>query len=326
MALKSYRRCATFGILLLVSPPAPDVKARESFQTFLNNLMRGRRGAVIASNPMTGELLAVWNPRAAFDQAFPPGSTAKLVESAAALEDGLISPAERISCRRVPELLGEAYHCSHPRADESFTLASALANSCNYFFAALSTRLPSETLAHWYAVFGFGCPGEGPGERGTAGQVRVGTDAMDKARAALGEGTVTASPAQLLLAYSAIATQGEVFRLDYSRGDGNSSRLLRTVRLQPRTMEVLRAGLEECVRSGTCQAAAVAGVRVAGKTGTATALNGSGTHAWFVGYAPADSPEIALVVFLERGTGGRDAAPLAGQILNYYFTRKQRRR
>jgi cell division protein FtsI/penicillin-binding protein 2 len=98
------------------------------------------------------------------------------------------------------------------------------------------------------------------------------------------------------------------------------------VKLRPETFKILAEGLEECVRSGTGQGAAVEGVRVAGKTGTATSLDGSGaTHAWFVGYAPADEPEIALVVFLERGTGAADAAPLAGRILRHYFTSKGQR-
>jgi cell division protein FtsI/penicillin-binding protein 2 len=74
------------------------------------------------------------------------------------------------------------------------------------------------------------------------------------------------------------------------------------------------------VRFGTCQASAVEGIRIAGKTGTAAARDSSGvTHAWFVGYAPVNKPEIALVVFLERGTGRHDAASLAGRIFKFYF-------
>lgn len=272
-------------------------------------------------------MLAIWHPRTAFHHAFPPGSAAKLVESAAALEEGAISPSERIFCRRVPELLGEGYHCSHPAAEGPFTLASALANSCNYFFAQLSVRLSPEALAHWYKVFGFGSSEGAWQAHVTASRIHIPTDAAEKARAALGEGSVAATPAQLLLAYSAIATRGKVFQLRQSSDGQGAPVRLRRVRLQQRTLEVLAEGLEECVRSGTCQAAAVPGVRVAGKTGTATARDGSGaTHAWFVGYAPADAPEVALVVFLERGTGMRDAAPLAGQILKYYFAQKGRRR
>ena len=63
---------------------------------------------------------------------------------------------------------------------------------------------------------------------------------------------------------------------------------------------------------------------MAGKTGTAMAQGAS--LAWFVGYAPADKPEVALVVLLERGTGAADAAPLAGQLLTEYFTRKRGQR
>jgi cell division protein FtsI/penicillin-binding protein 2 len=138
----------------------------------------------------------------------------------------------------------------------------------------------------------------------------------------LGGGTILVTPAQLLLAYSALATRGRVFRLwrPPARPDGH---LLRRVKLKAETFDLLREGLESCLRSGTGQAAEVKGVRVAGKTGTAAALDGSrATHAWFAGFAPVDAPEIALVVVLERGTGARDAAPLAGRILNHYFERK----
>ena len=80
---------------------------------------------------------------------------------------------------------------------------------------------------------------------------------------------------------------------------------------------------DDCVEKGTCRAAAVPGVTVAGKTGTGPALDGSRvTHAWFVGYAPVGAPEVALVVFLKRGTGGANAAPLAGRILKQYFAQK----
>lgn len=307
--------------------PTLPLQAAQGLQPFVNSLMRGRRGAIIVSNPTTGEVLAVWNPEAAFGRVYPPGSTAKIVEGAVALQEGLISPSDRIFCRRLPELLGEAYRCSHPQAVEPFTLATALANSCNYFFAALSIRLTSTSLAHGYAMFGFGSPAEGLGIESSPGQVRIGDGAAAKARAALGEGTVLVTPAQLLLAYSAIATRGAVFRLwNTSSGKKNAQPLLRRVKLRSEVFEVLAEGLEECARSGTGQAAAVEGVRVAGKTGTATALNRPGvTHAWFVGYAPAGEPEIALVVFLERGTGARDAAPLAGKILQHYFTSKGRK-
>ena len=326
-AARSVRPIVLLGILSLSLAPTLPLQAAQGLQPFVNSLLRGRRGAIIVSNPMTGEVLAVGNPEVAFGRVFPPGSTAKIVEGAVALQEGLISPSDRILCRRVPELLGEAYRCSHPPAVEPFTLAPALANSCNYFFTALSTRLTATSLAHGYAMFGFGSPAEGLGIESSPGQVRIGDGAAAKARAALGEGTVWVTPAQLLLAYSAIGTRGAVFRLRKpSSGKNNARLLIRRVKLRSEVFAVLAEGLEECVRAGTGQGAAVEGVRVAGKTGTAAALNRPGvTHAWFVGYAPAEEPEIALVVFLERGTGTRDAAPLAGKILRHYFTSKGRK-
>jgi cell division protein FtsI/penicillin-binding protein 2 len=79
-------------------------------------------------------------------------------------------------------------------------------------------------------------------------------------------------------------------------------------------LRLLLKGLQAVVNSGTGQAAGSKGVEVAGKTGT------FGGHAWFAGFAPAKSPEMVVVVFLERGTGGADAAPIAGRIFNAYYT------
>jgi len=321
-------RCGLIlNILLLACLPAPGISARDALQPYVNSLMRGRHGVVIASDPATGQLLAVWNPSGAFDKTYPPGSTAKLVASAAALEEGVISPGERDFCHRIPELLGDAYHCSHPPPDRPYTLASALANSCNYFFSALSVRLTSEQLAHWYAVFGFGSPVPGVGSLEASGEVRVGNSPVEKALATLGQQSVLVTPAQLLLAYSAVAMRGPAYRLWQSGPGGiHNSRIFRRIRLRPETFQLLNSALLECVQSGICQAAAVAGVGVAGKTGTATVVGGGrATHAWFVGYAPAADPEIAVVVFLERGTGARDAAPLAGMILRHYFELKDQK-
>jgi cell division protein FtsI/penicillin-binding protein 2 len=303
--------------LLVFFAFALGAQATGNLQHFLNDYMQKRRGTVLVSDPQTGRLLAVWNSQEAFEDAYPPGSTAKLFTSAAALEEGLVLPSEQIFCRRIPELLGESFHCSHPAADGPFTLVSALANSCNYFFTRLSLRLSSAQLAHWFAAFGLGA---------NPGQLRIEVDDAGKARAALGEGGVTVSPAQLLTAYSAFANGGKAYRLTLPKDHGDPPALAFEFRLRRETLEVLSAGLEGCLRFGTCQRSAVEGLRIAGKTGTAAALDGSGvTHAWFVGYAPVNKPEIALVVFLERGTGQHDAAALAGTILKFYFKEKKLR-
>jgi len=89
-------------------------------------------------------------------------------------------------------------------------------------------------------------------------------------------------------------------------------------------LQVVRAGMRQSVTGGVAKNAAVAGVDVAGKTGTAEfgpqLSNGKyETHGWFVGFAPYDDPQIAVVVFIQRGTGGNDASPAAAKIFDYYF-------
>src|SRR5208283_4100020 len=112
-----------FLVVLLISlAGGRGLRGAESLQSFTNHLLQGKAGAVIVSDPRTGRILAVWNSQSAFEEAYPPGSTAKLVVSAAALEEGIISPSEQIQCRRVPRLLGESYHCSHPPAALPFDL------------------------------------------------------------------------------------------------------------------------------------------------------------------------------------------------------------
>ena len=201
--------------------------------------MQGKAGAVIVSDPRTGQILALWNQQAGFRQAYAPGSTAKLVVSAAALEEGIITPSDKILCRRVPRLLGEVYHCSHPPASEPFDLAAALSNSCNYIFSEVSARISSPVLAHWYSAFGFGSAG-----MKTHRPARSILPMILKARAlvALGEQGVTATPAQLLQAYSAVATGGQIYSLILP-GQHKAPSIDRVVQLKPQTLAVLAKGL-----------------------------------------------------------------------------------
>jgi cell division protein FtsI/penicillin-binding protein 2 len=317
---------AVTGLCLVVAPAqASQLGARTSLRSYLEALVVNQRGSAIVIDPATGEIQAAWNLQAAVENAYPPGSAAKIVEATAALEEGLVAPGARIMCQEVPPLLGSAYRCAHPQSPEGFTLASALANSCNYFFTAVSLRLSLDSLLHWYSVFGFGSAATLDGRPTASGCLRLGPGARSKALAALGEKDVMATAAQLLEAYCLVANHGTAWGLWTDRAQPRSLKPLRRINLRSATYGTLVQGFVDCVQSGTCQAAVVPGVEVAGKTGTATALDGSGaTHAWFVGFAPVEHPEIALVVFLERGTGAQNAAPLAGKLLRRYFAMRGR--
>ena len=117
---------------------------------------------------------------------------------------------------------------------------------------------------------------------------------------ALGISNIQITPLALLAAYRELA-------LKRRKGGTLSSAL-----------EAVFAGLEGSTGYGMGRYGQPEGFPVAGKTGTVPAAEGPWTHAWFAGYAPAAKPEIALVVFLERGQGGRDAAPLAREIFSVY--------
>jgi cell division protein FtsI/penicillin-binding protein 2 len=307
--------------LILTLGLASLLQAQQNLQSYLNSLTAQEHGSAIVINPLTGEICAAWNLRRATMDAYPPGSTSKIVEAAAALEQGLLTPSDHIVCRRIPPLLGPNYRCVHPPAPEGFTVSSALANSCNYFFTAVSLRINAESLLHWFSVFGFGTPAEVDGIAASPGQVRLAQGARAKALEAIGEWGVVVTPAQLLEAYALVANQGTVWPLRTKNAQRRHSHPFRQITLKRSTYQIILNGLVGCVRFGTCHAAAVPGVQVAGKTGTASALDGSRTtHAWFVGFAPAERPEVALVVFLDRGTGEHTAAPLAGNLLRHYFT------
>jgi cell division protein FtsI/penicillin-binding protein 2 len=97
-----------------------------------------------------------------------------------------------------------------------------------------------------------------------------------------------------------------------------------TVPVDPGYLEIVRDAMRQSVTVGVAKTAAVPGVAVAGKTGTAEfgpprADGSHETHGWFVGFAPYDDPQVAIVVFVQRGGGGQQAAPAAAKILDYYF-------
>ena len=107
--------------LILHFLPA-NVSAEDRFQASVNEMMKGTGGAAVASDPRTGRILAIWNRQVIFERRFPPGSTAKLVTGAVALENHLIASDEKLYCRRVPRLLGEAYRDDNrlERAKEAY--------------------------------------------------------------------------------------------------------------------------------------------------------------------------------------------------------------
>jgi stage II sporulation protein D len=186
---------------------------------------------------------------------------------------------ERIPCGRHVAVAGRNLDCSHTPVPQAFGVTEALAYSCNYYFAARAAHLREGELE---AALRRAIP------TARAGSIERARTPEERQLMALGEARMLVTPMAMLQAYRRIALE---------RGP-------------PQVV----AGLEAAAAYGTARLAAPAGLRVAGKTGTSTEPGATHRHAWFIGYAPAEAPAIAVLVFLDQGRGGADAAPIAREI------------
>ncbi len=247
--------------------------------------------------------------------------------------------------------LAQPFKCWATAGHRALNIVSALVQSCDIYFGELAggygefEGLGHEALADYATLFGLGrptgidLPGESSGlvpdatwKRLTYGETWVTGDTYN---AAIGQGFILATPLQMLNATATIANGGNLYKPQIIReirdAGGNVVRpfaphLIRTLPLSDETVRIIGEGLLGAVAYGTGGEARLPGVAVAGKTGSAEypgQRDWEGnlpTHAWFTAFAPFDDPQIALVVFIEGGgEGGLVAAPVAAQILSYYF-------
>ncbi|MGH9226993.1 MAG: penicillin-binding transpeptidase domain-containing protein [Acidimicrobiales bacterium] len=270
--------------------------------------------AFVAMDAGTGEIRAVASRPLSeeFNRAlagrYPPGSTFKIVTTAALLSTGL-RPEEPVGCPAQAVVGGRTFVNFESGALGSVPFATAFAQSCNTAFVSLSTRLSGGSLVQAAAGFGFGSSYE-VGLPVAGGQFLHPGDATELAAAAIGQGRVVASPVQMASVAAAV-----------SSGSWRSPRLLADAppgevkQLDASVAATLRQLMTAVVREGTAAAVAHAGQEIAGKTGTAEFGGGDPppTHAWFVGYRGA----LAFaVVVAGGGVGGRVAAPLAARFLD----------
>ena len=200
-------------------------------------------------------------------------------------------------CKRPLTIGGHNLDCTHPDVKQPFDPATALAYSCNYYFANMATRLTPAELRSSLLKYGFGSPsGFVPNE--ASGSVALAGTQAELQLQAIGEWGVHVTPLELLRGYQNLALLSQKH----------------DAKLAP-----VFAGLEGSVSYGMGHLAQPdSAMKVAGKTGTSLVEEGSWRHGWFAGYAPADNPEIALVVFLEKGNGPTDAAGVAREIFAAY--------
>ncbi|ABK51796.1 cell elongation-specific peptidoglycan D,D-transpeptidase [Acidothermus cellulolyticus 11B] len=264
----------------------------------------------------------------ALDQTYPPGSTFKLITAAAALASGRYTPQSQIpapnilpypnSTKSLTNFAGES--CS---STGTTTLIQALTISCNTAFGDLGEALGQDALRKQAEAFGFDAPFAVP-VKSAASVFPTGLDAAQTIQSAIGQFDVRATPLQMAVVAAAIANHGVLMRPYLVKQlVAPDLSILETTKPQPVRQAVsaevaaeLTQMMESVVAKGTGTVVQLPGVTVAGKTGTAQNAVGQPPHAWFVAFAPAEHPKIALAVLVENGGGINDAtgASVAGPI------------
>ncbi|HET9722761.1 MAG TPA: penicillin-binding transpeptidase domain-containing protein [Actinomycetota bacterium] len=284
----------------------------------------------------------------ASDELYPPGSTFKIVVAAAALANGY-GPASLWPNPHVLDLPDTSETLSNfggvtCSGGSRITLAEAIRQSCNVVFGGIGVELGAEALAEQAYAFGFAptattgdVPFDVPFQEGVFPDPSYFEDRRPAvALSAIGQDNVAANPLQMALVAGAIGNGGVMMRprlvTEVRAPDGQVVKTF-APEIQSRPMTQVNAALltammVQVVESGTGTAARIPGVSVAGKTGTAQHGEGEDPHAWFVSFAPAEDPEIAVAVIVLDGgslgseaTGGALAAPIARAVMEAALNR-----
>jgi penicillin-binding protein 2 len=288
----------------------------------------GRLEAFAVMDVWTGRLLWLAHGDLLARHRFQPASVFKLVTAYHALVAGAVDPDAVYRCRGRPHEEGPSggqVGCWLKPGHGPVSLRKALAYSCNLYFARLGGRLAVERLLATAGRCGLGrsTGSDLPGE--ISGRLPPGLDRRQAARLAVGRAAgLELTGLQLLSLVGAVANGGVLYspRQQAPAGSATPRRGLLSGAQQ---LRLLRAAMREASAFGTGAAAGLGRLGVAGKTGTAGwDLTPWRTHGWFVGFWPANRPELALVVFVHRGTGGGTAAPLAAAVVRAVESARRR--
>jgi len=302
-----------------------DPKVQEAAVTAL----AGRFGGIAVMRPRDGEILALAG--IAYSAPQPPGSTFKIVTLAGLLDSGTVKRNARFPVETKTTLEGVELENANGEACGG-SLRASFAESCNSVFAPLGAKLGAERLVATAEKFGFN---EGPGLAGAARSTipaanEVGDD-LAVGSTAIGQGKVLATPLLMADVASAIAQGGRRPKPTLLKGAGGVANRATT----PETAKYIARAMRSVVTDGTGIGAAVPGVRVAGKTGTAELRSTvsedpvpedpaqpppeedlTDTDAWFTAFAPLRDPKVAVCVLLVgQGAGGATAAPAAKTVI-----------
>ncbi|RMF97150.1 MAG: penicillin-binding protein 2 [Candidatus Schekmanbacteria bacterium] len=273
--------------------------------------------------------------------AYPPGSIFKVVTAIAALENGKINKFTHYRCKGSMIIGNRLFHCWNKAGHGNIDVIDAIRNSCNIFFYNVGRNLGSNEILRFAKMFGFGVksgidyPFESSGSLPNLdGKKKSKTKDIEAPLLAIGQGDLTITPLQAARAMATIASDGIMPVPHFLKG---KTVKYEKINISEQTLNLIKKALFSVVnRGGTGINARLENIAVCGKTGTAQVASSYTTgvykekgiplpeklrdHAWFAGFAPYKNPEISFAIFVEHGgSGGAAAAPLARELLNFYF-------
>jgi penicillin-binding protein 2 len=276
---------------------------------------------------------------------YPPGSTFKIVTSIAALRSGSIKPDEVIvDCEGTVRISGHNFVCENGLVRHGeILLAEAIAQSCDIYFYTAGIRTTADVIAaearrfHLDQRTGIDLPGEPrrmiiPNTEWKQSVYHEPWFPGDTANMSIGQGFILVNPLEMAC-FAASVARNETVTVPTLLHHANAPvQHSPSIGLTAAQRAVLLEGMEGCVTHGTAKAISapnfkIPGLRIAGKTGTAQ-IPGKKNVAWFICFAPAENPEVAIAVAAEGDIpgenygGGRYAAPVANSILKKYFEKK----
>jgi peptidoglycan glycosyltransferase len=321
----------TGGILAMYSNPSYDP---QPFASHNSQAVQDYQ-KLLRANPDKPDLARAYRER------FPPGSTFKVVTSSVALGTGRFTPDSVFPV--LTELnLPQTSNTLKNFGGESCggTLARSFQQSCNTTFGQIGLDLGNEFVPGMQK-FGIGSAPPLDVAPGAVGSVGPPPGSFQQnqplfAFAGIGQGDVAVTPLQMALSAAAVANNGQIMQPHVADritdGDDNTVKTIdpkpwRTA-MTPQVASTVTTMMVSVVEGGTGTAARIPGVSVAGKTGTAQVQGAAAPHAWFVGFAPAENPQVVVAVLVEHGgnagseaTGGRVAAPIAAQMMRMVLGR-----
>jgi penicillin-binding protein 2 len=330
------------GSVVALNPSNGEVLAMVSRPTFDANKFTGRISRTDWNAIANDKYKPLLNR--AIQAQLAPGSTFKPIMALAGLESGVVDDKTEFFCPGGASFYGHYFACHLKGGHGAISLHRAIAQSCDVYFYNVGNRLGIDRIAHYADLAGIGrktgidLPNETQGTMpSTKWKLRLSRQkwyAGETISVSIGQGAVTVSPLQLVSAIAGLAAGGEWYKPHMIKTA--KPVLLRKGNFNPDNLQQVISGMYAVVNEGgTGRSAQLPDVKVCGKTGTAQVaatertkgarLNSDlANNTWFVGFAPMENPEIAVVALYENGQESYNAVPIVRDILKAYFDKKAR--